>query len=157
MRITRIPLYLGAISMTLFGYGVIKQAKANERHEQAQAQQSVDKSSEAHNPTETLKQIEGLKWLKHTESKYICMVNNKRFDKVQIPTVVDGKTYYGCCSMCKAKLEKIQAMRQATDPISGNIVDKATAIIGTAPDGTAYYFEDEENMKQFDKIKSNNK
>jgi len=95
-------------------------------------------------------QTYSFKYLAPTESKYICMVNNKRFDKVQIPTEVNGKTYYGCCSMCKAKLEKSQELREATDPISGNIVDKASAVIGTGPDGTAYYFENEENMRKFD-------
>ncbi len=96
-------------------------------------------------------------YLERTESKYICMVNNKRFDKVQIPTEVNGKTYYGCCSMCKAKLENSQELREATDPISGNIVDKATAIIATDPNGNAYYFENEENMKSFDKTHASHK
>ncbi len=92
-----------------------------------------------------------LSYLERTESKYICMVNNKRFDKVQIPTEIDGKTYYGCCSMCKTKLKNSQELREATDPISGNIVDKATAIIATDPNGNAYYFESEDNMEKFDK------
>jgi hypothetical protein len=35
--------------------------------------------------------------LKKVESQYVCMINNKLFDKVQIPTSVNGKTYYGCC------------------------------------------------------------
>ncbi len=96
-------------------------------------------------------QSHDFKWLKPTQSQYICMVNNKRFDKVQIPTEVNGKTYYGCCSMCKAKLEQSQELREAIDPVSGNTVDKATALIGTGPDGAAYYFESEESMKAFDK------
>ena len=96
----------------------------------------------------------GLKYLKHTENQYICMVNNKRFDKAQIPVAIDGKTYYGCCSMCKGKLEGSKELREAKDPVSGNVVDKSSAVIGTGPDDTAYYFENEENMKKFDASKS---
>ncbi len=99
-------------------------------------------------------EVHDLKYLEHTESKYICMVNNRRFDKVQIPTEVNGKTYYGCCSMCKARLENLQELREATDPISGKVVDKATAVIGTDPEGLAHYFENEENMRKFDELKS---
>ena len=99
-------------------------------------------------------EISALKYLSPVEGKYICMVNNKRFDKVQIPTEVNGKTYYGCCSMCKAKLEQSQELREAKDPVSGNIVDKASAVIATGPDGLAYYFENEENMKKFDEDNS---
>ncbi len=88
-------------------------------------------------------------WLKPITAEYVCMVNDTRFDKVQIPTEVDGKTYYGCCSMCKAKLEKSSELREATDPVSGNIVDKATAVIGADTNNAVYYFENEENMKAF--------
>ncbi len=88
-------------------------------------------------------------WLKPVEAKYVCMVNNKVFDKVQIPVDVEGQTYYGCCSMCKARLEKVVELRQDTDPVSGKMVDKATAAIGATPEGVVYYFENEENLKAF--------
>ena len=91
------------------------------------------------NAAETLKQV---------ESQYVCMINNQLFDKQQIPLDVNGKTYYGCCPMCKEKLEKSAQARTATDPVSGKTVDKATAIIGAQADGTVYYFENEENLKK---------
>jgi len=87
--------------------------------------------------------------LKPIQAEYVCMINNRAFDKPQIPTEVDGKTYYGCCAMCKGKLEKSAAARTAKDPVSGKDIDKATAIIGAAEDGTVYYFETEENMHAF--------
>lgn len=83
------------------------------------------------------------------DSKYVCMINNQSFNKEQIPVEVDGKTYYGCCQMCEAKLKSDSGSRTAVDPVSGNDVDKATAIIGAAPDGTVYYFESEQNLKAF--------
>lgn len=87
--------------------------------------------------------------LKKVEAKYVCMINNKLFDKAQIPVEVAGKTYYGCCPMCKAKLEKSVQARTATDPVSKKTVDKATAVIGAKADGTVFYFENEKNMKLF--------
>jgi len=78
------------------------------------------------------------------------MVNDQKFPNVQIPVEVNGKTYYGCCQMCKAKLENVQEIREGRDPISGDIVDKAIAVIGSGPDGAVYYFENEQNLKLFD-------
>jgi YHS domain-containing protein len=87
--------------------------------------------------------------LKRVEAQYVCMINNKFLDKPQIPVTVGGKTYYGCCPMCKAKLEKSAAARTAVDPVSGKQVDKASAVIGAAPDGTVHYFESEANLSAF--------
>lgn len=87
--------------------------------------------------------------LTKAETKYTCMVNNTVFSKDQIPTVVDGKTYYGCCEMCAGKLAKNAAIRKAFDPVSGKGVDKATAVIGRDKEGKAYYFESEKNLMAF--------
>jgi YHS domain-containing protein len=83
------------------------------------------------------------------ESKYVCMINNQRFNKEQIPVAVGNRTYYGCCQMCKDKLRNDPRSRAAIDPVSKKKVDKATAIIGVDADGSAYYFENAENLKQF--------
>lgn len=90
-------------------------------------------------------------WLKPVEAKYVCMVNNKVFDKAQIPVEVDGKTYYGCCSMCKKKLQISSELRNAKDPVSGHEVNKSSAVIGADSDGKVYYFENVENMRIFKK------
>ncbi|QQG36802.1 MAG: TRASH domain-containing protein [Micavibrio aeruginosavorus] len=87
--------------------------------------------------------------LKQVEAKQVCMMNNKFMGVEQISIEVDGKTYYGCCPMCKERLKNEAAARQAVDPISGNTVDKAAAVIGAAPDNTVYYFESEENLQKF--------
>lgn len=87
--------------------------------------------------------------LTQIDPRYVCMINNQSFNKEQIPVKVDGKTYYGCCQMCVARLKSDPGSRTAVDPVSGSDVDKATAIIGAAPDGTVYYFESEENLKAF--------
>ena len=83
------------------------------------------------------------------ESKYVCMINDDSYVKEQILVQVDGKDYYGCCMGCKAKLENDPNSRFAIDPVSGNRVDKATAVIGAAPNKDVYYFESLENLESF--------
>lgn len=90
-------------------------------------------------------------WLKPVEAEYVCMVNDTVFEKPQIPVEVGDKTYYGCCMGCVSTLQNDTAIRSAVDPVSGNQVDKATAIIGAAPDKTVYYFESMENLESFEK------
>src|SRR5262245_18075076 len=87
--------------------------------------------------------------LVQVEAKYVCMVNNQRFNKEQIPVALGNRTYYGCCQMCKDQLRIEPRSRAAIHPVSKNKVDKATAINGVDADGSAYYFENAENLKQF--------
>jgi YHS domain-containing protein len=89
--------------------------------------------------------------LKRVETKKVCMVNNQVFEKDQIPVVVDGKTYYGCCEMCKERLAKDAAARTAVDPVTGKPVDKATAVIAAMPDGKVLYFESQETYEKYSK------
>lgn len=91
--------------------------------------------------------------LKRVETKKVCMVNNAVFEKDQIPVQVSGKTYYGCCEMCKERLAKDAAARTATDPVTGKTVDKATAVIAAKEDGTVLYFESEKTLQQYEKKK----
>lgn len=81
----------------------------------------------------------------------VCMVNNTVFPKDQIPVEVAGKTYYGCCEMCKGRLASNAGLREAVDPISGKSVDKAKATIGAKPDGGVLYFENEKTFQQYAK------
>ena len=87
--------------------------------------------------------------IERVDAKRVCMVNNTVFPKDQIAVQVDGKTYFGCCEMCKGKLAADAGARTATDPISNKPVDKATAVIGATPDGKVLYFENETNFTQF--------
>lgn len=87
--------------------------------------------------------------LEVVEAKYVCMINDQRFPKEQFAVEAEGRTYYGCCEMCKERLESDARARTATDPVSGRKVDKAKAVIGAAADGRVFYFESEENLKKF--------
>src|SRR5262245_3313153 len=89
--------------------------------------------------------------LTRVEAKRVCMVNDTAFPKDQIAVEVDGKTYFGCCEMCKSRLQQDASARSAVDPVSGKTVDKATAVIGAMPDGKVLYFESEQTFTQFAK------
>ena len=79
----------------------------------------------------------------------VCMVNDQLFERDQIPVEVDGKTYYGCCEMCKERLAKDREIRFSADPVTGNVVDKATAVMAADRAGAIFYFESEETMQQY--------
>ncbi|MBL6734960.1 MAG: hypothetical protein ISP86_03645 [Shewanellaceae bacterium] len=82
-------------------------------------------------------------------SARVCMVNNRVFEQDQIPIQVQGKTYYGCCNMCKDKLNSDVSARQGLDPITHSPVDKATAVIAADATGKVFYFENEQHLKQY--------
>jgi YHS domain-containing protein len=83
------------------------------------------------------------------ERSTVCMVNDQDMQKPQIPVVVEGRTYYGCCAMCKDRLQQSPAARTAVDPVSGRTVDKAKAVIGRRPDGSVVYFEKREHLDRY--------
>lgn len=86
---------------------------------------------------------------KKVETQKVCMVNDALFAKDQIPVEVEGKTYYGCCDMCKARLAQDASIRSSADPVTGAAVDKATAVPAALADGTVLYFESEETLAQY--------
>lgn len=90
-------------------------------------------------------------WLKPVEAKHVCMMNDRAFDKEQMAIEIEGKTYYGCCPMCKEMLKNDASKRTAIDPVSKKSVDKAAAVIGADPHGMTYYFENDENFQTYAK------
>ncbi len=87
--------------------------------------------------------------LERVPADRVCMVNDTRFPTAQIPVPVEGKTYFGCCEMCKGRLATDTVVRMAVDPVSGKPVDKATATIGALPSGKVLYFENEKNLNAY--------
>lgn len=83
------------------------------------------------------------------EAKKVCMVNDALFQKDQIPVEVDGRTYYGCCEMCKARLAQDASARSSVDPVTGKTIDKATAVPAALADGSVLYFESEESLAEY--------
>jgi YHS domain-containing protein len=89
--------------------------------------------------------------LTKVEPKTVCMVNEHAMGKDQIPVEVEGRTYYGCCDMCKKALAADAAKRSAVDPVTGKKVDKATAVIAAQEDGRVFYFESDETLAKYNK------
>ena len=79
----------------------------------------------------------------------VCMVTNQFIGRPQIPIEVDGRTYFGCCEMCKGRLAREPSTRTAVDPLSGSEVDKATDVIAQDPAGALSYFENETNYREY--------
>jgi YHS domain-containing protein len=84
-----------------------------------------------------------------TDPSQVCMVNDQFMGRAQIPVLVEGRTYYGCCPMCKEKLEKQPGMRTARDPVSGEEVDKAKAVIVQDASGKVLYFASEDTLRRY--------
>ena len=84
-----------------------------------------------------------------TDASQVCMVTNQYMGAPQIPVEVQGKTYFGCCEMCKTRLSNEPAAREATDPVTGQTVDKATAVIAKQPDGKLLYFASADTFARY--------
>lgn len=79
----------------------------------------------------------------------VCMVNNQFMGKPQIPVEIEGKTYFGCCAMCKGRLETDRSARIARDPVTGEEVDKAAAVIAQDSQGAVLYFASAESLARY--------
>lgn len=79
----------------------------------------------------------------------VCMVTNQFMGTKQIPVEVGGKTYFGCCEMCKGRLANEPETRTAKDPVTGETVDKATAVIARDDDGKLLYFASTDTMARY--------
>lgn len=79
----------------------------------------------------------------------VCMMNNQFMGKPQIPVMVEGRTYFGCCEMCKTRLANDASTRTAIDPVTQKPVDKAMATIGKTSSGAVVYFENEANLRAY--------
>ena len=84
-----------------------------------------------------------------TDPSQVCMVNDQFMGKPQIPVEVEGRTYYGCCPMCKDRLTKQPESRTAQDPVTGEQVDKARAVMVQVPTGKILYFASEATLQRY--------
>ena len=83
------------------------------------------------------------------DASQVCMVNDQYMGKPQIPIAVEGRTYYGCCPMCKDKLTNQPESRTATDPVTGEQVDKARAVMAQDAAGKVLYFASEATLQRY--------
>jgi YHS domain-containing protein len=88
-----------------------------------------------------------------TDPKLVCMVNDQYMGREQIPVVVEGRTYFGCCPACKERLGTDASIRAAVDPVSGESVDKATAVLGRDATGKILYFASEATFGRYRSVR----
>lgn len=84
-----------------------------------------------------------------TDPSLVCMVNDRFMGVAQIPIEAAGQTYFGCCENCVERIQTDEAIRRAVDPVTGNSVDKATAVIGQDSEGNVLYFESEDSLSRY--------
>ena len=85
------------------------------------------------------------------ERSRVCMMQDTVMTVPAIPLASGGKTYYGCCEMCKAKIAaEPEKYTRARDPLTGADVDKATAAL-LSVDGRVLYFESDASRDRFAK------
>ncbi len=71
----------------------------------------------------------------------VCMVQDTVMAVPAVPVELGGKTYFGCCEMCKGRIAgDPERYTLGTDPVTGKTVDKATAAL-LSVDGRVFYFE----------------
>ncbi|MDP3540949.1 MAG: hypothetical protein Q8T11_00620 [Elusimicrobiota bacterium] len=79
----------------------------------------------------------------------VCMVNDRVMGQAQLPVIVDGRTYYGCCADCVGRLNADRKARVSTDPVTGRDIDKSEAVILQGESGEALYFESEDTARRY--------
>lgn len=84
-----------------------------------------------------------------SDASQVCMVNDQYMGKPQIPIEIDGRTYYGCCPMCKERLATQATARIGKDPVTGNEVDKSLALMVKDATGKILYFENEQSLRRY--------
>lgn len=89
--------------------------------------------------------------IQEVERAKVCMTQDQVQTKAGIPHTYEGKTYYLCCPMCVNTFDGApERYAKAHDPVSGQVVDKATAPVLGYRD-RAYFFASEESRAAFTK------
>lgn len=89
---------------------------------------------------------------KEIPDSMVCMVSGEVKNKAIKPIIVNGKTYWGCCSRCIAKLtNNIGNVQFAMDPLTKKQINKADAIIRLNPkyQKQALFFESNKTYHQY--------
>ena len=79
----------------------------------------------------------------------ICMMQDSVQPKAGLKHEYQGKAYWLCCEMCEQSFTADpERYARAKDPVSGDLVDKATAPV-FAVNGKAYFFSSEATLDRF--------
>lgn len=82
--------------------------------------------------------------------EFVCMKTDQYREMRQLLVEYEGRAYYGCCEKCSRLIPENPSMRIATDPLTGEPVDKATAfIVLTGNNDQVMYFSSKETYRRF--------
>lgn len=81
------------------------------------------------------------------DTEQVCMINNQYMGRPQIRVEVEGRTYWGCCPACKDRLTSDPSARVSRDPLTGEVVDKAHAVIAKDAKNVVLYFASAQNVR----------
>lgn len=136
--------------IALVSFAVVLITACNTNHSTNTGQKTEVSSADQHDEMMTPAKGSETKKGQIVSNSEVCMVNDKFMGKPQLEVVVNGKSYYGCCEMCKNRIPEEQEVRVAVDPISSKEIDKASAVIAvTGDDGEVSYFENKQNFETF--------
>jgi hypothetical protein len=108
-----------------------------EDHGSCAAEEALTTAAESANAV-----LPALERVEHPGS--VCMLSNRYLGaRPGVPIDVAGHTYHGCCANCAARIGASAALRTAIDPISGESVDKANAVLARDASNRLYYFASE--------------
>ncbi|MGZ2369478.1 hypothetical protein ACXR6G_06805 [Ancylomarina sp. YFZ004] len=82
----------------------------------------------------------------------VCMLGGDIKTKPTLPIEINSKTYWGCCQNCLGKLQRNENNAlYALDPLSGESVNKADAIIRQDPQNNkrVFFFKSNETYNQY--------
>lgn len=79
----------------------------------------------------------------------VCMVYNTYMGRTQVMVEVGGAAYYSCCPACTDRLRGDASSRTAKDPVTGEVVDKAHAVIARTERNAVLYFASAQNVQRY--------
>jgi YHS domain-containing protein len=83
------------------------------------------------------------------DASEVCMVYNTYMGRMQVRVEVDGKSYWSCCPACTDRLTADPTARLAKDPVTGETVDKARAVIAKNARNAVLYFASAQNVRAY--------
>lgn len=85
-------------------------------------------------------------------NRFVCMLRGDVKSRPTLPIEVNSKTYWACCQNCLGKLQRNENnVLFAIDPLSGESVNKADAIIRRDPQNNkrVFFFKSNETYNQY--------
>ncbi|WP_410879851.1 hypothetical protein [Myroides sp. DW712] len=139
---------VGLLAVSLFAIACGE--KKNDNNQQAEVALEQVKEEMNHQMGAAVATLEKYKKGDVVPKELVCMVNDAYMGKEQLKVEYEGKVYYGCCAMCQSRIPEDETVRQAKDPFTLEIVDKADAYLVLIGDnGEVAYFKNEANYQQF--------